>query len=70
MSETGLAFSTPFMYDGMRFAGVPRLVECADNDMKNFFECRDLMVCVVAGSSYHNVLSQRLPKRQIIDVDG
>lgn len=58
------------MYDGLRFAGVPRLVECADDDMKNFFECRDLMVCVVGGSSYHYVLSQRLPKRQIKVVDG
>ena len=68
--EAGLAFSTPFMYDGLRFAGVPGFVACADDDMKNFFECRDLMVCVVGGSSYHYVLSQRLPRRQIQVVDG
>lgn len=68
--EMGLSFSTPFMYDGLRFAGVPKYVQCADNDMKNFFECREILACVVGGSSYHYILSQRLPKRQIQVVDG
>ena len=37
------------MYDGMRFAGVPKYVQCADDDMKNFFECRDITADAVAG---------------------
>lgn len=54
----------------MRFAGVPEYVECADNDMKNFFECREIMVCVVGGTSYQQILASRLPRRQIVIVDG
>lgn len=63
--ETGLAFSRPFIYDGLRFAGEPKYVQCMDDDMKNFFECRGVSVCVVHGSSYHAILSYRLPKRQL-----
>ncbi|CAB9511220.1 Putative amino-acid ABC transporter-binding protein YhdW [Seminavis robusta] len=69
--ETGLTFSPPFMYDGLRFAGPEGPVACMDNDMENFGpNCRDIKVCVVGGSSYHAILAYRLPKRQIHVVDG
>jgi hypothetical protein len=58
-----MSFSTPVLYDGMRFAGDPFFVQCAQES--NFVdECEDLMVCVEGPSSFSNFAEESLPARR------
>ena len=44
----GFWFSDPYFYDGLRFAGPPTAVDCAD-DYNWLGDCTDLKICVMAG---------------------
>lgn len=66
--NTGSAFtfSTPYMYDGMKVAGDPFFVQCAENNLKHIEECSDLKICVHSGSTHITTLSKLLPERYIV----
>ena len=55
-----LSFSTPYLYSGTLFAGVPELVECADQGQTLLGACRNLRVCVVQGTTTERVVSVHL----------
>ena len=59
-SETGFAFSIPYLYDGLAFAGQIESVACADRLDSFFGECRFLQVCVSDGSTHLPFLAGRL----------
>ena len=44
----GFRFSDPYFHDGLRFAGPPSAVDCAD-DYNWLGDCTDLKICVMAG---------------------
>lgn len=69
IAHAGLAFSTPYMYEGMKFAGDPFFVQCADNNLRHFEECLNLTVCVSKGGAGHKTLSALLPERNIVAMD-
>jgi ABC-type amino acid transport substrate-binding protein len=60
----GFQFSDPYIYDGLRFAGLPKAVECADNH-DWFGECRDLSICVMAASTHEAILHPLLPRQKL-----
>lgn len=59
------AFSTPYLYDGLRFGGVPKYVDCADK-LTTTGECNDTMVCVNRGTTDLDILSSLLPGSNIV----
>ncbi|CAB9505643.1 extracellular solute-binding protein [Seminavis robusta] len=64
--QTGFKWSIPFMYAGMRLAGDPKFLRCAENKWRHLEECEALGVCVWDGSSYHKTLTDILPRRNIV----
>lgn len=64
--DDGMSFSTPFLYTGMAFGGVPEYVDCADNQDTLSGSCRDLRVCVADGSSHMPIIDQILPAAFVI----
>jgi len=67
-TEMGFTFSDPYLYDGLTFAGLPQYVACADDDIKSFFECSDIMICATEDSRYLDLLSVRIPSRNMVVV--
>ena len=59
-TNAGYSFSTPYLYDGVAFAGDPSYVQCADNRQVSE-ECSGLRVCVTAGTTEFDVVSEQLP---------
>jgi general L-amino acid transport system substrate-binding protein len=60
-SKFGLTFSVPFAYTGLAFAGSPEYVDCADNLDSFSGSCRDLKICLLAGSTHETVLMEIFP---------
>ena len=61
----GFTFSSVFNYDGMVFYGHPTFVKCAD-EFKRYNECFSLSICVTAGSTHYDFLSQAFPIDNIV----
>ena len=59
MSNSSLWFSTPYLYGGMVFAGIPNYVECADRLDSRVGTCRELQVCVGENTT-HVIFQQRI----------
>jgi len=49
--KAGFEFSSPYLYNGLGFGGVPPFGKCADN-VRVEGECADLMICVTAGTTH------------------
>lgn len=58
-------FSIPYLYDGLRFGGVPFFVDCAD-EFSTTGECSGTAVCVNAGTTDLDILSNLLPRQSIV----
>lgn len=69
-SQTGYSISAPYAFDGLGFAGLPSYTACADDDMKSFFECQDLKICVYKGAEYFDLISGRVPGRNIFPTNS
>ena len=65
-SEKGFAFSAPYLYDGLTFAGKNKFVDCADKLDSYFGDCRLLQVCVTEGSTHLSFLRERLSLRNLV----
>lgn len=57
----GFSFSSPFLYSGLVFTGVPAFVDCAE-ELDSFFRiCRQLKICVNKGTSLEAVVDNLFP---------
>jgi general L-amino acid transport system substrate-binding protein len=59
-TEAAFAFTVPYFYSGLTFAGKPVFVDCVDTLDTFNDECRDLKICVSAGSTHVGVLREIL----------
>lgn len=66
--QTNLLFSAPVLYDGLRFAGDPFYVQCAEH-FKHLEDCADLKVCVPSDSTLYAFVEEALPVRRIVAVE-
>jgi len=48
--------------------GKPEFVACAEDNIKTFFNCSDIRICVQAGSALQRTLRNRIPHRLIVEV--
>ena len=62
----GAAYSVPYVYTGMAFAGKPTFVECAEK--LDFFtgDCRDLRICVRQSTSYDGRIRDIFPGPELV----
>jgi len=65
----GFSFSTPFLYEGMTFGGVPEFVDCAENTDTLFGLCRGLRVCAIEGTTFLERSRDLLPDVNVIGVN-
>ena len=63
-------FSTPFLYAGTVFFGVPEFVDCADAGETLLGPCRDLSVCVTSSTTNRDVVDKRLDGSNYIEGDA
>ena len=66
LGQAGFTFSTPYLYTGLAFGGRPDFVDCADNLETFAGLCRQLRICVAAGSSHETVLQELLAATFIV----
>lgn len=64
-SGLGFQFTDVYFYDGLGFAGNPPAVQCAD-DFNWLGACRDLKICVNAGTTHVEVLQNIFPQQNIV----
>lgn len=58
--EAAFTFTVPYFYSGLAFAGRPTFVDCVD-DLNAFYgDCRNVRICVGAGSTHVAVLEDTL----------
>jgi ABC-type amino acid transport substrate-binding protein len=57
----GFAFSVPYLHNSLRFGGIPKYVECIDNNdtMRDDDICADLRVCVLEGSTHEDIVKEK-----------
>ena len=64
--EVGFTFSTPYLYSGIAFVGVPEYVDCVD-ELETFVGiCRQLKICVATGTTHETILDNLLAASYII----
>ncbi|KAL7550129.1 hypothetical protein ACHAWF_013366, partial [Thalassiosira exigua] len=62
----GFQFTDPYFYDGVGFAGLPNAVGCADSYDWRGDDCRDLRICVTAGTTHVDILKEIFPQQNLI----
>ncbi|CAB9501013.1 extracellular solute-binding protein [Seminavis robusta] len=65
----GLSYSVPFLSIGVGFSGIPEYVHCAEDDIKTFFNCSGIRICVERTSAFYDQLMNRIPHRQIVPLE-
>lgn len=69
----GLRFSTPYVYSGNVWIGIPDFVDCVENQDMLVGECRDIKICVLSGGLQEAELehiSHPLHGAQLVKVKG
>lgn len=62
--QEGLSFSTPFLYDGLKFAGDEFYVtQCVDQGLKHIEECSDIRACILDFSTHFDIVDKVMPRR-------
>lgn len=64
-SGVGFSFSTPYLYGGMTFNGVPEFVKCADN-VSVIKECANIRICSQLGTTWYDVTTKLFPVSKIV----
>ena len=64
-SGIGFTFSTPYMYDGMTFNGVPEFVTCADK-LSVIGECASIRICSRIGTTWYDKTEDLFPASNIV----
>eukprot|EP00542_Grammatophora_oceanica_P016893 CAMPEP_0194039956 /NCGR_PEP_ID=MMETSP0009_2-20130614/12023_1 /TAXON_ID=210454 /ORGANISM="Grammatophora oceanica, Strain CCMP 410" /LENGTH=263 /DNA_ID=CAMNT_0038682937 /DNA_START=57 /DNA_END=845 /DNA_ORIENTATION=- len=66
----GFSFSVPYLYDGLRFGGIPPFGSCADN-LTIDGTCSSLKLCVVGGGSTHaEFVLSKFPSSNVVLVSS
>jgi ABC-type amino acid transport substrate-binding protein len=66
-TETGFTFSTPYLYDGLGFGGMPEFLDCAENRNITGAICEELRVCVVDGTTQTSIVRKHFAPISISD---
>jgi len=69
-SGVGFSFSRPNFYDGMTFGGVPAFAQCADRLDVTSTSCRDLRICVEAGTTFEVIMKELFPDQFVVPVES
>jgi len=66
----GFAFSTPYLYTGTGFAGIPEFVDCAEAGETFANICRFLKVCVLVNSVTQSIVEKHLSQSNLVPVEA
>eukprot|EP00985_Skeletonema_marinoi_P011826 scaffold5614_cov154-Skeletonema_marinoi.AAC.1 len=61
----GFSFSSPYLYDGMTFNGVPEFVTCADK-LSVIGECASIRICSRIGTTWYDKTEDLFPASNIV----
>jgi ABC-type amino acid transport substrate-binding protein len=65
------AFSVPYLYTGLQFAGIPDYVACTDNFTISETACStDLKICALDGTTHIDIITNKFPNVPIVSVVG
>lgn len=68
--QEGLSFSTPFLYDGLKFAGDEfYITQCIDKGLKHWDECSGVKACILEFSTHMDIVGKTLPERKFVMSD-
>ena len=65
-----MSFSSPYLYNGVVFAGRPNFVACAEQKDTLNGDCLDLSVCVMGGTLTEELVRTLLPGSAILAEDN
>ncbi|CAB9510546.1 extracellular solute-binding protein [Seminavis robusta] len=60
------SFSIPFSFDGIRTAGIPFYVQCAEDGLRHLDECSGLRMCVAGNTTHYAAIREHLPRKHIV----
>ena len=70
-ARAGFTFSTPYLYNGLTFAGDPTYVSCADNMTIGMLVddrlCDDTRICVLGGTTTRDALFEANPRANLVE---
>ena len=66
-AKTGFTFSTPYLYGGIAFGGIPEYLACAD-ELNVVGDCAGLMICVIPGTTWMDVVQALFPRSNVVVV--
>jgi len=64
-SGMGFSFSTPYLYGGMTFNGVPEFVKCAD-ELSAVGDCAGILICSILGTTWYDKTKELFPASNIV----
>eukprot|EP00985_Skeletonema_marinoi_P023169 scaffold15222_cov173-Skeletonema_marinoi.AAC.12 len=64
-SGMGFSFSTPYLYGGMTFNGVPEFVKCAD-ELSAVGDCAGIFICSILGTTWYDTTKELFPASNIV----
>mmetsp|Transcript_2880 Transcript_2880/g.6193 ORF Transcript_2880/g.6193 Transcript_2880/m.6193 type:complete len:768 (-) Transcript_2880:229-2532(-) len=67
-AEMGFSFSSPYLYGGLTFGGVPEFVSCAD-ELSAVGDCAGLLICVIPGTTWMDKIKALFPGSNIVAVE-
>jgi ABC-type amino acid transport substrate-binding protein len=66
-TQQSFSFSTPYLHNGVIFAGRPDYVPCADNlNVTSGGLCQDTKICVLDGTTHREVVGRVLPDASVV----
>ena len=68
--QAGYAFTVPYFYSGLTYAGNPSFVDCADESDSFYGSCRNLKICVLDGSTHVTILRELIQGSAIVPYNG
>jgi len=69
-SQSGFEFTTPYLYNGLGFGGIPPFGACADAIDTTSSECLNLLICVNQGTTHIEVVRALFPSQNVLPVSS
>jgi general L-amino acid transport system substrate-binding protein len=63
----GFEFTSPYLYNGLGFGGIPSYIDCAESGNITG-GCSDLLVCVAQGTTHVTIVRSMFPSSNILPV--
>jgi len=64
-SGMGFSFSSPYLYGGMTYNGVPEFVKCAD-ELSAVGDCAGILICSILGTTWYDTTKELFPASNIV----